>query len=610
MHSSSRHTELLTTESPPDTICLVPKEYQLLRYIDMSDVYSVAAIELKGRDNTFGIVTPRRAYYVRASNRTEMQEWTRSLNEIKAQISQRNTITHDFSNTSISPQRLSSTSEPTVDVLSSAAAPGRSSHQQPSITAALTGNASMQALSTSINVPGKSSYINFAKPRPTSISGDAFSPLTVTTDSETGAEQYGLSYKSSAGYSHSLGSSPGRDANRSGSEASEGGNTAAASARRSTSHHSELLAGSRSGGSLRRSEASEGPLSGTDVGAHHSSSYQSSGMAVLSSSDEDEDDDEQLDRAMPLPSLAAAVNATHSQFTVTSEQDSENPAAESSMSAASAAQQSPDLLRYPDRIIMQSYLMKQSKGRKQWRKRWFVLTASRLVYTRSHMNKKALREVPISSILDAIEYTASHIGPPYFLAAGGSGGSPGVPSPLGGTFNLNPFMNADGSGRGQEWHSGVQHLVSQGGKDDEVASARADAPLADGGGFGAAPAVATSPPLRRQNMVAAAAEMASTLGAGVGLERDGSSKKRMDNCFKIITPKRVYLLCAPTEEEEIKWLSALQALLARTRDSKRPGLPMTACVETSGGDTTASSHVGHGAGHVAPSAMGSPSVHK
>ncbi|KZT52318.1 PH-domain-containing protein [Calocera cornea HHB12733] len=35
--------------------------------------------------------------------------------------------------------------------------------------------------------------------------------------------------------------------------------------------------------------------------------------------------------------------------------------------------------------------------------------------------------------------------------------------------------------------------------------------------------------------------------------------------FKVITPERAYILCAPSEEEEIKWLSALRALIERTR---------------------------------------------
>ena len=41
----------------------------------------------------------------------------------------------------------------------------------------------------------------------------------------------------------------------------------------------------------------------------------------------------------------------------------------------------------------------------------------------------------------------------------------------------------------------------------------------------------------------------------------------MEHCFKIVTPMRTYFLCAPTEEEEIKWLSALQTILNRQRSA-------------------------------------------
>jgi len=33
--------------------------------------------------------------------------------------------------------------------------------------------------------------------------------------------------------------------------------------------------------------------------------------------------------------------------------------------------------------------------------------------------------------------------------------------------------------------------------------------------------------------------------------------------FKIVTTKRTLVLCAPSEEDEIKWLSAVRALIAR-----------------------------------------------
>lgn len=39
---------------------------------------------------------------------------------------------------------------------------------------------------------------------------------------------------------------------------------------------------------------------------------------------------------------------------------------------------------HPERVVLSGYLMKQGK-RKNWRKRWFVLTSDKLLYARSHM---------------------------------------------------------------------------------------------------------------------------------------------------------------------------------------------------------------------------------
>ena len=37
--------------------------------------------------------------------------------------------------------------------------------------------------------------------------------------------------------------------------------------------------------------------------------------------------------------------------------------------------------------------------------------------------------------------------------------------------------------------------------------------------------------------------------------------------FKIVTTKRTLILCAPSEEESIKWLSAVRALIARRSEA-------------------------------------------
>lgn len=40
----------------------------------------------------------------------------------------------------------------------------------------------------------------------------------------------------------------------------------------------------------------------------------------------------------------------------------------------------------PKKVILNGYLMKLgTRGKKTWRKRWFVLTSGELVYTKSHM---------------------------------------------------------------------------------------------------------------------------------------------------------------------------------------------------------------------------------
>jgi pleckstrin homology domain-containing family A member 1/2 len=42
-----------------------------------------------------------------------------------------------------------------------------------------------------------------------------------------------------------------------------------------------------------------------------------------------------------------------------------------------------------------------------------------------------------------------------------------------------------------------------------------------------------------------------------------AEESHADHTFKIVTTKRTLLLCAPSEEDEIKWLGAIRALLAR-----------------------------------------------
>lgn len=493
----------------------------------------MAAIELKRQDNTFGIVTPKRAYYVKASTLQESQDWIRALNEVKTQLSQRNTMTQEFSELQMSgagPSTPAPSSPPPLNRSASSSQGKRHSVSQAAasraaVAAAAATTPSGPPISISVPEKGSSPTSTPAQPRAIPSRTDTLNAAGAGADRDAaGAEQYGLSYASSA--TQSLGSSPGRDghaAQHSGGELSDSGR--GGSPRR----------GGKSGAGSKSRDLSVGSSGGE--GAGMPSSYQSSGVILSSSEEEDEvDDNEELDQAMPLPTLPALASTSPqppSQMGSTNDQGANAAstiAAQAALSPSAGASSGDQLLKDPNRVIIQGYLMKQSNRRKQWRKRWFVLTASKLMYTRSHMDAKAHRQIPLTSILDAIEHTSEK---PTMAS------SPGVTSPsstTGSGFNFNAL---GGDGRGE---SAGQSSTTN------------DTPPAP------------PKPERRQSVVAAAAGVASNLGAGVGLERD-ASRKRMDNCFKIITPKRIFLLCAPSEEEEIKWLSALQALLTRTRGS-------------------------------------------
>ncbi|KAG9104444.1 hypothetical protein FRC06_002390 [Ceratobasidium sp. 370] len=77
---------------------------------------------------------------------------------------------------------------------------------------------------------------------------------------------------------------------------------------------------------------------------------------------------------------------------------------------------------------------------------------------------------------------------------------------------------------------------------------------------------------------------ASSKGIAPSISPPTSSGDK-EHIFKIITPKRSFMLCAPSEEEEIKWLSAVRALIAR----RAAGIPTTAPAEEDTSRTRAKS---------------------
>ena len=72
----------------------------------------------------------------------------------------------------------------------------------------------------------------------------------------------------------------------------------------------------------------------------------------------------------------------------------------------------------------------------------------------------------------------------------------------------------------------------------------------------ASPVITNRRPLSSSGLTSNSAAVASTSSA---LDE---GKRNYQHSFKIITPKRTYLVCAPSEEDEIKWLAALQCVVA------------------------------------------------
>ncbi|KAJ2964721.1 hypothetical protein NUW54_g14226 [Trametes sanguinea] len=58
----------------------------LLRLLELTDVHSCTPVVLKKHQNTFGIVSPIRTFYLQAETQAEMQDWVRAINEAKTQL--------------------------------------------------------------------------------------------------------------------------------------------------------------------------------------------------------------------------------------------------------------------------------------------------------------------------------------------------------------------------------------------------------------------------------------------------------------------------------------------------------------------------------------------
>ncbi|GAA95607.1 uncharacterized protein L969DRAFT_45595 [Mixia osmundae IAM 14324] len=394
------------------------KEYQLLRDVPVADISTCAEVQVKKHDFVFGIVTPARTYYVMAGSKSEMEDWLSCIALARQRLRQ-----------SIQPKLNTST----VHAASTARIAAPSSESS-------TPHASQQQTEASTSaVPSTTPHGSTRK-------------AAVRLMEVTGSPQMRRQQSGGLGLTGSQGQQ--LEASFNDQLSLSSGNKKINTPLRQESASS----GDESGyfGLLARPIRSDadGPISPG---------------GALSSSDEDEEDAEDGEYT------PNAMTSTPSQHTLHAGPHDAALSPPVPFNAASLLL-SPSALD-PNKEMLRGYLMKQGK-RKTWRKRWFVLSPTQLMYSRSHMDKAFKRRIPLSRVLDAVEYDPprrQHSGP--------------------GEMPLSPKLAL-----------GTDYLV-----------------------------------------------------AGEG----GLSRKPIENCFKIITAKRVYLICAPTEEDEIKWISSIRVLIRR-----------------------------------------------
>lgn len=78
-------------------------EYQLHRLLDLQDVHTCTPVALKRRENTFGVVTATRTYYLQAESQEDARAWVAAIREAKEAQLASTTSTAPVSTTSTLP---------------------------------------------------------------------------------------------------------------------------------------------------------------------------------------------------------------------------------------------------------------------------------------------------------------------------------------------------------------------------------------------------------------------------------------------------------------------------------------------------------------------------
>ncbi|ODO01389.1 hypothetical protein I350_06208 [Cryptococcus amylolentus CBS 6273] len=403
------------------------KEYSLKKVVDLTQIHTVAPVDMKKHNNAFGIVVPKRTYFVKASTTNEVEEWVHDINEMRRRLSEK-----EEEERGKREKGESGNYAPKTTSMPIPAAP----RMTPS---------GLHAIDT-ISPTNASSYF---------ADRTVSSPQPMSSTAQTASSVF----SPSSPIDHSL-----------------------------TTQFAKLSTGRSPSAqsALGQSRVPSG-ISSAARGASGSTNREPSASSVSSAG------------------RAGNVSAVMAAPPVSSEDEDEVEGSETPLAVID-----------PTKVILQTYLMKQSRRRKDvWRKRYFTLTSAGLAYAKSHMDKHTQNIIPLTSILDALEV-------------------------------VDDSSASDGNDSDRLSFHGHTHPSHH-------------------------PQSPASRPFMRGRLGS------STVSTEIHKKPSSSSqqthqhqRKRSpeEHVFRVITAKRTYHLCAPSEEDEIKWLAAVKALLERQRQER------------------------------------------
>lgn len=352
------------------------QEYQLLRLIPLSEIHTCAPIEFKKHAFTFGIVTPKRTYYVKAGSNAEVHDWCTKVELAKEEVKAMATVT-SLETGDVTPQgmrtpvasipipSLSAVVPPTPGIpirrpsqgysyTTTATSPSPPSHFTPPSASVLSSSF------TSTSTAPTNAHTNPRVPPNSFAAGGAGALALETAELELGGVDAGLESV--------LGAQQRRTNSFSGSA---GGGTSSS--------------GEGTTGSSRLTVPTPGyfnscPDYGSPVSPGASVAPSSPGGGIISSS-EDEDGYDGYDNISPILPISAS-QLKFQDATRPDEARRSNGIAQAKLSANTI--DGAGGIGDPNKVILSGYLMKQGK-RRNWRKRWFILLSGGLMYSRSHM---------------------------------------------------------------------------------------------------------------------------------------------------------------------------------------------------------------------------------